>query len=116
MDSLTQSLMNGMCYGAAPLASLIYMKDSTSIRRLIISLKAMKSLEKIDFASIWCECKRDMGSKTSTLCPIHISCQMSLEISTLITRSLSLKTRRRIFGLLSQLTPHKGRAYILLMT
>lgn len=79
--------MNGTCYGVALVASHTFMKASMNSKKLIITLRAMKSQERIDYASIWLECRKDMENKILILFQILISCLTNLAIFMPITRN-----------------------------
>ena len=71
------SRTSGTSCGAHLAAKATYMRVSTSIRKLTISLRATKSQEKIGSASTLLGCRRDLVSSTLTSCQTPISCLMS---------------------------------------
>lgn len=78
MVSATLNRMSGICFGLAAAAKLICMKVWMSFKELIIFHFHMKSPEKIDFALIMSECKKNLEKIILTLYPTHISSRMNM--------------------------------------
>jgi hypothetical protein len=67
MASHTRNHMSGTSYGVLQAARATCMKVWMSIKKSIISLRAMKSPERIDFAIIWFACRRNLAKETLIL-------------------------------------------------
>ena len=116
IHSVPLRVMNGIFFGVQAVVKVTCTKASTNIKRLIISHRATKSQGKIDFASIWSECKKGMESSILILSQILTSYQTSLVNSMNTTKSLSSTTVRKISGLSSLQTLLKVKALSLLTT
>ena len=87
MVSATLNHMSGICFGLAAVAKLICTKVWMSFKELIIFHFHTKSPEKIDFALITLECKKNLGKIILTLYPTHISSRMNMATWWVIIRN-----------------------------
>ena len=96
--SAIPSPMNGTSFGHLVHARATSMRASMNIRRSIISLKVMKLQEKIDFVTIWSECRKSMESKISISSLTPTFFQMNSENFMRIIKNSSNTTQRKMFG------------------
>ena len=98
MASAIQNPMNGMYFGHPVHARVTFMKVLMNTRKSIISLKVMKSPEKIVFVTIWSACRKSMESKISISYLTLTSFLMSSVNFMPIIKNLNNTTQRKMFG------------------